>query len=519
MRMRQKYRHFAKWPSRPHTRAQAKVLSPAAFIPLVILTMAATVLAQQVCSQTADVIPGTSAEWYLSVPTAEDLMDSLWRLQEVERQARLENLQECCPRTIQLYQRALERYLEELPRVHTSEQLWHHWWDDFNRQQEYFWNMWRAKFGRLFEQHLQAIWADSHLHRLEKTIPLTGSPPTTLTHEFGNIVIQGSSKPVAHLVAEIRVIATSQADAEAYAGEMAFVAMSDDLAFKVITRLPTSPPPTVKGTSIALQVELPQECPLEVENAFGDLRIQGFTHGLKARTGHGTLEIARCAGDLELHNRQGEIIVMEADGDLHVETSFSPIVVAQIQGDVFASNRFGPVSITGVSGAVQVENSGALIEIADVGGQVTVRNRLGLVTVQGVAGNLMVDNAGSPVRIADVQGETHIENNRGEIRAEGLAGNVIIRSRNGDIHLALDDIQQNFYRLDNSFGVVRVNLPPSPSAIISAEALYGTIDSDFPLEIKREGANQLARGTLGQGKANIQLDGRNTNIYLISSKR
>ena len=50
-------------------------------------------------------------------------------------------------------------------------------------------------------------------------------------------------------------------------------------------------------------------------------------------------------------------------------------------------------------------------------------------------------------------------------------------------------------------------------------AHYGTIDSDFPLEIKREGASQLARGKLGQGKANIQLDGRNTNIYLISSER
>jgi DUF4097 and DUF4098 domain-containing protein YvlB len=134
-------------------------------------------------------------------------------------------------------------------------------------------------------------------------------------------------------------------------------------------------------------------------------------------------------------------------------------------------------------------------------------------------GDLHVSNAGSPVSIADVMGQTHIENIKGGIRAEKLAGDVIILSRNGDIDLILDEIRQNLYRLDTAFGIVRVNLPSQPSAFISAEALYGTIDSDFPLEIKKDGAAQSARGKLGQGKANIQLDGENSNIYLISSGR
>ncbi|MCK4272713.1 hypothetical protein KAX22_08690, partial [bacterium] len=96
---------------------------------------------------------------------------------------------------------------------------------------------------------------------------------------------------------------------------------------------------------------------------------------------------------------------------------------------------------------------------------------------------------------------------------------VIIFNQNGDIELALDEIRQNLYRLDTSFGVVRLNFPPSPSATIRAQTFCGTIDSDFPLEITRVGTTQMARGKLGQGKTLIQLDAKNSNIYLISSKR
>jgi len=517
--MIEKYQHFGRWPSRRRTSVQTLCLSPAALIPLVILTMAVTVWAQQVCSQTIDDTSEVGPGWFFSAPTAEDLMDSLWRIQEAEVAARLESLTECCPRTIHLYRRALERYLEELPRVHISKRLWYSWWDDFNRQQEHFWTLWQAKFGQLFEQHLQTIWTASYPYRLERTIPITDSPAIFLTHEFGDVVIHGSQKSFAHLVAEIKVVGTSQADAERHAREMSFGVDVDDSALKIATQLPASIPETVKGISIALQVELPRECPVEVQNAFGDLRIQGLTKGLTARTRHGTLDIAQCSGNMEIFNRQGGVSVTEGDGDVRVETSFGPIVVMKVRGNVFAHNKFGSVSISGVSGSTQVENSAAFVEIADVGGQVTVHNRLGSVAIQRVGGNLMVDNQGSPVHIANIQGETHIENSRGEIRAEKLDGNVVIRSRNGDILLTLDDIRQNLYRLDNSFGVVRINLPAMPSAFISAEALYGTIDSDFPLEIKREGAIQMARGTLGQGNASIQLDGRNSNIYLISSKR
>lgn len=494
-------------------------LAPVVLIPLIILTMAATVLAQQWEPPPANDPPQPSLRRFILLPSAADLMDSLWQTEVLDRQAHLEDFRKRSQRAMLLYQRALHRYLYELPWVETDKGTQHVWWNDFAKQQERFWRMWRAKFSELFDHHLQAIWTDSYRHRLEQTIPISRSCPLFLTHEFGDVVIHGSPKEAAHLMAEIEVIAATEADAGQYAREIGFEVVPQDSVLKVITLLPALRPKTVEGISIALALELPRECHLRVANSFGDVRVSGLLNGLRARTSHGCIEVQQCAGHLDLSNRQGEIVVTKGNGDLNVETSFGSIVVSQVQGNVFAINKFGLVSVKGICGAVHVENSAGPIEITDIDGDVSVNNHLGRVMVHGVKGNLTVDNAGSPVSIADVLGETHIESKKGEIRAEKLGGDVVILSQNGDVDLVLDEIRQNLYRLDTSYGVIRVNLPSRPSARICAEALYGTIDSDFPLEIKRVGSSQSARGKLGKGIANIQLDGKNSNIYLISSER
>ncbi len=516
--MTEKYPHSERWPSQRPIDARALSIMPTGLIPVIILTLVAALFSAAWASPIAQQMQPDSA-WSFLNSQAADLMDSLWRLQQAGRHAQQDRAREIQGRTLQLYQRALDQYLQELPRIQTSKEVWRHWWIDFDRQQERFWGEWRKEFGALFEQYVQALWQGAYHHRLEKTVPLVETPAIYLVHESGDVQVRGIVEPIAHLVAEIRVMATSRDEAEQYARGFIFQVASENSRIKVATRRPTTSLETIRGTSLDLHVEIPQECPLEVENSFGNVRIQDLKKGLRARTSHGSLEIHRCAGDLDLANMLGQIVVTDADGDLSVETSFGPIIAANIHGNVFAGNKFGSVNVSGISGAVEVENSAGPVQIDHIKGSVTVDNYLGDIAVQDVGGDLRIHNAESPMRIADVLGETHIENSSGEIRAEKLSGNTVIQSRRGDVILILDEVHQNIYRLDTSFGIVRVNLPPRPSALISAETLYGTIDSDFPLEIKRVGAIQRAQGKLGQGKASIELDAKNANIYLISSQR
>jgi DUF4097 and DUF4098 domain-containing protein YvlB len=514
-----KYQRSERSPFRQHIKLRAIVFSPAIFLPLVILALAATVFAQQAGPPATGELSVFRDSRFVLLPSAQDLMDSLWRAEKSGQEITLETFGQSSRQAMLLYQKALGRYLEELPCVQDADLTWQRWWEDFDRQQEHYWMMWQARFGKLFVHHLQSIWTDAYSHRLEKTISLSGRPTFSLAHECGDVAITGSSKATVQLVAEIKIIAASRADAQKYAQQIDFAVTQENSILKTTILLPTARPETVQGVSIDLDVELPRDCPLLVESYFGNIRVLGMTKGLRAKSSHGSLEVRECKGDLDLANRQGQIKVTQGEGMLSVETSFDPIFVAEFLGDVFASNKFGPVIIEGVCGSVQIENSAGLIKAVDIDGDVTVSNRLGQVVVQGVAGDLSVDNAGAPVNIAGVLGQTHIESKQGKICAEKLRGDVIIFNQNGDIDLALDEIRQNLYRLDTSFGVVRLNFPPSPSATIRAQTFCGTIDSDFPLEITRVGTTQMARGKLGQGKTLIQLDAKNSNIYLISSKR
>ena len=175
--------------------------------------MAGAVLAQQPAPEAAVEIIQQEPRRFVIKPTAEDLMDSLWRFHDLTPETPLDGLSGRSQKTVQLYQKALDRYLLELPRVQISRQIRQRWWEDFSRQQEFFWRMWQTRFDSLFEQDLEAIWADPVRHRLERSIPLADASRVVLTHEFGDVSITGIPQETVHLIAEIQVVASSASDA------------------------------------------------------------------------------------------------------------------------------------------------------------------------------------------------------------------------------------------------------------------------------------------------------------------
>jgi DUF4097 and DUF4098 domain-containing protein YvlB len=379
--------------------------------------------------------------------------------------------------------------------------------------------MWQSQFDHIVQRDLEILWQDPHQRLLEKTIPLTGVSRIVLEHEFGDLSLLGIADNDAHVEAHIRVVSPDQVVARHYADQIDIRATDQDSILQLAVIYPEQTPDPVEGVSVSLRLRLPRDRFIDVTNDFGNLHVDRFARGLTARTRHGAMDIRDCSGHLKLDNRDGTVSVSGGQGTLQVESSFHPISVRQFDGDVFAVNQFGDIRVGQTAGDVQMENRAGAVEAFEIGGDVILKNQLGQVLVRSVRGDLMLNNADSRVIVADILGETRIENRRGEVRAENLGEQVIIINREGDIDLALGDIRRGSYRLDSSFGVVRLNLPADPSALITAESRYGTIDSDFPLEILRTGELQSAHGKLGQGAATIDLDAQHSNIYLISSGR
>jgi hypothetical protein len=418
-----------------------------------------------------------------------------------------------------MYQMALDQYLRELPMVQVSRQARHDWWEEFGRRQKHFWEKWRDRVDPLIREDLEILWETPHTRTLALTIPLNGLRQVAVVHQFGDVLLRGTAEEDARVQADVRVISDDPEAARRYADAVEIRSSRVDDILRLTTVCPAERPAEIDGVTVAVSIDLPEDCHLEIENAFGHLRLEKLTGGVKAHNRYGDITLQDCAGDLELSDRQGAISVSGGRGRLWAESSFQPITVSQFDGDVLAVNQFADISVNQSAGPVQMETSIGSIQASDIGGPVTVTNRLGEVMVQKIMGDLMLTNTDSRVIIADVLGKTRIENRRGEIRAKQLGGDVSISNERGDVDLALDQIRKKLYRLDSAFGVIRLNLPPNPSALISAEAQYGTIDSDLPLEITRDGAVQFARGKFGQGMITIQLDAEHSNIYLITNGR
>ena len=486
---------------------------------LLILMSAAAVTAQQPLRSSPQGWTATNQTWSFSLSVAGELMDSLLKVQETPRRLSPEDFQQSVQQTLQLYQTALDQYLRELPRIQVSRQVRHDWWEAFERRQEHFWERWQARVDPLIREDLEILWKDPHARTLTRTIPLNGLRQIAVVHQFGDVHLLGTAGEDALVQADVRVISDDPETARRYADAVDIRSSRTDDALRLTTVCPAERPAAIDGVTVAVSIELPADCHLEIENAFGHLRLEEFSKGLKVQNRYGDITLQNCSGDLEVSNRHGAVSVTGGRGRLWMESSFEPIMVSQFNGDVLAVNQFADISVDQAAGPVQMETSIGRIRASDIDGSVTVNNRLGEVMVQKVMGDLMLTSSDSRALIEDVLGETHIDNRRGEIRAHQLGGNVVISNDRGDVDLALDQLREKLYRLDSAFGVIRLNLPPNPSAFISAESQYGTIDSDLPLEITRDGSVQFARGKFGQGIITIQLDAEHSNIYLISDGR
>ena len=485
---------------------------------LLILAGAALASAQQPAPPAME-WTGPQQSWSFSLSVAGELMDSLLKVQEIPPGLSPEDFQQSVRQTLRLYQTALDQYLLELPRIQVSRQIRHDWWKAFELRQEHFWKRWQARVDPLIREDLEILWKDPYIRTFSRTIPLNGLRQVAVTHQFGDVHLVGTSGEDALVRADVRIISADPQAARRYADAVDIGSSRTDEALQLTTIYPAERPAGIDGVTVAVNLQIPGDSRLVIENAFGDLRLEQLTGGLKAQNRYGSITLLDCTGDLEVTNRHGAVSVTGGSGRLWMESSFQPMTVMQFNGDVLAVNQFADISVNQAAGPVQMETSIGSIRAADINGSVTVTNRLGEVMVQKVKGDLALTNTDSRVLITDVLGETRIDNRRGEVRAWQLGGDVVISNERGDVDLALDQIRENLYRLNSVFGVIRLNLPPDPSALISAEALYGTIDSDLPLEITQEGAVQFARGKFGQGMITIQLDTEHSNIYLISNER
>jgi hypothetical protein len=179
----------------------------------------------------------------------------------------------------------------------------------------------------------------------------------------------------------------------------------------------------------------------------------------------------------------------------------SEMLIEGVQGDVSAEAVTGPVAVRGGRGNVRVSAINGGVEVAGTRGSVEASSMSEDVTVRDVEG---------PVRVETVNGNVELM----EILSDDVEANTV----SGDLRYVGTIRPGGSYRFSTHSGNIVVALPEHPDVAASVNTYSGEFHSSFPLQIGAMKPRQEFDFTLGDGRAELDLESFSGSIRLVRAR-
>lgn len=246
--------------------------------------------------------------------------------------------------------------------------------------------------------------------------------------------------------------------------------------------------------------------------SIGDALAQDFqrTYRLGA---DGSMIIKNVSGDVEVHGYDGDVITVDGykegrDREL-VEVEDHSSANAIDIGVRYPRERN---CNAGVRFEVRVPRGTRynFERLSTASGNISVTNVTGHVSVHTASGNVEVNNVSGEISAGSASGNVRVGEIRGTVSASTASGNVNVEIAQlegaGDM------------KFSSASGNVNVRLPSTLDADVFMSTASGSIETNFPIEIKkpRYGPSSHARGLLGNGARSLRISSASGDVSLMS---
>ncbi len=131
--------------------------------------------------------------------------------------------------------------------------------------------------------------------------------------------------------------------------------------------------------------------------------------------------------------------------------------------------------------------------------------------------NLEIRSVNGRIGIANIEGRIEARTTNGGIGILGVSGSVNARTTNGGVRAELREVNPNeLMSFTTTNGGIKVCLPQTIKADISASTTNGTIHTDLSLEVRGSFNSRNIRGKINGGGALIELHTTNGGISILS---
>ena len=295
-------------------------------------------------------------------------------------------------------------------------------------------------------------------HRVKKefhkSIKLEKPIQINVYHSLGSIKIIPTKNNQFTIDAVIEVASKSREKAAEYIKSVSIEVQERSTHIKISSDFPREK--GIRSISINFSMRVPEKCPLDLKNSFGDIEV-GETEGMKGEmtieNAHGEIFLSHCEGEANLINKFGSVKITTHKGNLDIECANSKVETSKINGNLTVENTFGKVAADQIEGDVKISNSNDQVSVIGIKGQLDLRNSFGEIQIENVKKGAFIKGTNCNIQVANIAGDTKIYNSFGSIDSKMIDGNLMIDTQNSKINVA--DIKGDV-TIDNSFAAVDI---------------------------------------------------------------
>jgi hypothetical protein len=348
-----------------------------------------------------------------------------------------------------------------------------------------------------------ALWSSSYREEAERTvdkkIKIKKGITVSIKNQFGDIEVIPTNTDEVKIHAEIQVGADSKREAREYAEKVEIKTELTRSELKIETIYPEKKE-SERGRrqrlqhQVALEISVPLFAPVRIENSYGGIEARDLEAALYVGGKFGGVEVLDCS-NIEINNSHGGVYVENAKEALIIE------------------NHFGGVEVEHVDGPVTVDNSHGGIEVREVKQNAKVYNKYGSIELSDIRGDCEVRNMHGPVELSDVA-TVDVINQHGPVTIENATGKVGVENAHGSVTVEIYESPIPEISVVTSFQPIELILPDDAACKISAETSFGSIDSDFTLNVEKSRHTTTASGVINRGKTKVDLETQHSSIYI-----
>jgi len=240
---------------------------------------------------------------------------------------------------------------------------------------------------------------------------------------------------------------------------------------------------------------------------------QDFQRSYELAAG-GSVEIANVSGDINLTGYEGSALVVSAYKEGRDRDAVE-VVDESTQGHVSLRVEY-PRDCRNCNASIRFEVR--VPRSANISFD-KISTASGNVKAEGFSGRLRLSTASGNVSVRGVGGEIKASSASGNVRVADATGSVNASTASGDVEVELTRVDgTGDMRFSSASGDVHVRLPSNIDARVSMSTASGDIETNFPIEVKKDryGSGTRAEGQLGSGARSLKISSASGNVSLKS---